>query len=81
MTQIRRDRNGVILRYETDIVAIGRAGSDRHRTMVLGAERALKRLETILDALELSNIGQERVDAACHRIEAALSLLRTRLDE
>lgn len=75
---VHTDAHGVLLRYQTDWAVTGQPGSDRERMMVLAAERALKRLEVILELLDLSDLGEERAARACHIIEAALGLLRQR---
>ncbi len=83
MSAIERfDKHGVLLRYATDapIRAGGkRQPSDRQRVALLKAERELAALEIILDALDLSDIGQDRVNWALHTLAGALQLQRTEL--
>lgn len=78
---MRRDRHGVLLRYCVDapLKALILPQSDRDGVMLIAAERALKRLAAIIEALEPNERGEDRALHALHELDAALGLLRARL--
>lgn len=82
---IRRDHNGVVLRYVDPSVRRPHhtsrqpQPSDRLRMAILKAERQLHILEIIVEHLGVSEIGLERIFYALRTIECALSQARAEL--
>jgi hypothetical protein len=55
--------------------------TDRERMILKNAERELRILEIIIEALEPSSIGSERAIEAIRRIEVALAVLKDKIGE
>ena len=76
---IRRDRHGVLLRYEIGAplkLEAMEQPSDAERVAIVQAERELAALEIIFDCLDLSDIGRTRVDDALGAVYNALQIKR-----
>jgi hypothetical protein len=78
---VRRNDDGVLLRYRTDVRgphhdAQRHWPSDRLRMAILRAERQVRMLEIIAEHLELSAVGADRIAFALRTIEAALTMAR-----
>jgi hypothetical protein len=81
---VRRDRNGVLLRYHPEIlrphhVKPGPQVSDSERMLLIKAEQGVRTLQTIAENMEMSDIGMDRVVAALDAIRLALRAIRTAL--
>lgn len=78
----RRDEFGVLLRYHARQLPISAPrATDRERTILKNAERALKVLDTIIEGLEPSPLGFERAIEAMNRIECALAVVKEKIGE
>ena len=78
----RRDRHGVILRYEVDRPlpsSVKSQASDRARIALIRAERELAILEIIFDHLELSDLARTRLASAVDAVYRALEVKRPAL--
>lgn len=74
-----RDRHGVLLRYEgidEPLPVRTSQVSDRQRIAVLKALTALRELLIIIECLDLSDLGRDRILDALHTIERALERKR-----
>lgn len=79
---VRRDRFGVMLRYEIGAplkLEAKEQPSDVDRIAIIEAEHELAALVIIFDCLNLSDIGRTRVDDALGAIYSALQIERRKV--